>query len=97
MTKMTLRRRREIEEGGGAYLTPAPLPAPATPFPAAVTTAPAALPIPDVAALAALPIPALAAPRPLVSQLCCCGAVFAEAGSVFFWPIGVPTFFTVDL
>jgi len=77
-----------------AILDPAPLPAPATPLPAAVTTAPAAFPRPDDAALTALPIPDEAAPMPFVSQLCCCGGVFlAGAGRGFFCAVVVTAFF----
>jgi hypothetical protein len=57
------------------YLDPAPFPAPATPFPAAVTMAPPKLPTPDAAALVVR-----------VSQLCCCGGFLAgaAAGRGFF-------------
>lgn len=61
------------------YLAPAPLPAPATPFPAAVTMAPVKLPMPDAAWL---PI--------LDSQPCCWGGCFGgfTFGRGFDWVLG---------
>ena len=74
------------------HLAPAPLPAPATPFPAADTTAPAAFPTPAAAALVALLMPEDAAPMVLVSQLLFWGACFATffgaGGTAFLAPIG---------
>jgi hypothetical protein len=72
------------------HLAPAPLPAPATPFPAADTTAPAAFPTPDAAALVALLMPEDAAPIVLVSQLLFCGfaTFFGAGGTAFLAPIG---------
>jgi hypothetical protein len=57
------------------YDCPAPLPAPATPFPAAVTTAPAALPTPDVAADAVLEMAPDAPFAAFVSHDCWAGGV----------------------
>lgn len=54
-----------------SYLAPAPFPAPATPLPAAETTAPAKLPTPDAAALVVR-----------VSQLWFCGAMIVVCMSV---------------
>lgn len=75
-----------------AIETAAPLPAPATPFPAAITTALAALPIPEAAALAVLLMPEDAAPRPFVSQLwgwadCWDANVLGRVG--FLWATGL--------
>jgi hypothetical protein len=72
-----------LATGEGTYLEPAPLPAPDTPFPAADTTAPVKLPMPDAAWL---PMRA--------SQPCCWGAGFFATwglafGSAFVCPCGL--------